>query len=92
MKQKGALKIDEKTAEKINAIIELLNEFENDSTVPRNVKAKISNAANALKEEAELSIRVHKALNELDEISDDSNMQPYTRTQIWNIVSLLETL
>ncbi|MBU0461926.1 MAG: UPF0147 family protein, partial [Nanoarchaeota archaeon] len=38
----------------------------------------------------ELSIRINKALSELDEISDDTNLQAYTRTQIWNIASMLE--
>jgi len=28
----------------------------------------------------------------LDEVSDDNNIQPYTRTQIWNIASMLEAL
>jgi uncharacterized protein (UPF0147 family) len=78
--------------EKVIQVIGVLNELENDSTVPRNVKVKIANAAKALSDESELSIRVHKALNELDEISDDANMQPYTRTQVWNVVSILETL
>ncbi|MCX6711071.1 MAG: UPF0147 family protein [Candidatus Woesearchaeota archaeon] len=81
-----------KRNEKIVQVIELMKELENDSTVPRNVKAKIANAEKALSEDAELSLRVHKALNELDEISDDANMQPYTRTQVWNIVSVLESI
>jgi uncharacterized protein (UPF0147 family) len=78
--------------EKIAQIIDLLKELENDSTVPRNVKLKMANAEKALLEENEISLKVHKALNELDEISDDANMQPYTRTQVWNIVSVLESL
>ena len=81
-----------KRNEKIAQVLELMKELENDSTVPRNVKAKIANAEKALSEDAELSLRVHKALNELDEISDDANMQPYTRTQVWNIVSVLESI
>ena len=85
-------KMQDTQEEKLKSIIELLSELENDSTVPRNVKAKISNASKALSDSIEVSVRVHKALNELDEIADDSNVQPYTRTQIWNIVSILETL
>ena len=34
--------------------------------------------------------KINKALHELEEVAEDTNMQPYTRTQIWNVVSLLE--
>ncbi len=78
--------------DKVKSIIVALEELTGDNTVPRNVRTKLENTIKALKEESELSIRINKALNELDEISDDTNIQPYTRTQIWNIVSLLETV
>jgi len=78
--------------EKIEGIVEVLEELMDDNTVPRNVKNKISEAVSALKEKAELSLRTNKALNILDDISDDNNIQAYTRTQIWNIVSTLESL
>jgi uncharacterized protein (UPF0147 family) len=73
-------------------IIEALSELQNDTSVPRNVKSKIMGIIGVLQDDSEVSIRINKALNELDEISEDSNMQPYTRTQIWNVVSLLETI
>lgn len=78
--------------EKIKEIIKLMEDMLEDATVPRNVKIRIENSIKALKEKNELSIRVHKALNEIDEIADDTNMEPYTRSQIWNIVSELESL
>jgi len=34
----------------------------------------------------------NKALDELDELVSDNNIQQYTRTQIWNVVSLLEKI
>jgi len=37
-------------------------------------------------------IRINKALHELEEIADDINLQPFTRTQLWNIVSILEKI
>jgi uncharacterized protein (UPF0147 family) len=58
--------------------------------VPRNVKSKVEQVLKILNENTEVSIRVNKALNELEEIANDSNMQTYTRTQLWNIISLLE--
>jgi uncharacterized protein (UPF0147 family) len=77
--------------EKIQDVILALKDLLADETVPKNVIKKIQATIDMLEnQEEELSIRVHKALNELDELADDTNMQPYTRTQIWNVVSALE--
>ena len=78
--------------EQIKSVIEVLEELQEDGSVPRNVKDKLTTTIEALKEEAEVSIRVNKALHELEEIADDPNLQPYTRTQIWGMVSLLEKI
>ena len=76
----------------IGEILEVLDDIMNDSTVPKNVKTKITEIVEALNESSDLSIRVNKALHLLDEISDDTNLQAYTRTQIWNVVSVLEKI
>ncbi|MBI2541300.1 UPF0147 family protein [Candidatus Woesearchaeota archaeon] len=76
----------------LNNLLIILGEVKDDPTVPRNVRTKIEFTISTLKEEVELSIKVNKTLNELDEISNDVNLQPYTRTQIWNAISLLEKL
>jgi uncharacterized protein (UPF0147 family) len=78
--------------EEINSVIETLTEVEEDTTVPRNVRLKIQNIIKDLKENTELSIKISKALNEIDEIADDVNLQSYTRTQIWNAISILEKI
>lgn len=76
----------------IENIIEIFNEMHEDSTVPKNVRTKIQEIINTLKEDTQLSIKVNKALNDLDEIASDVNLQPYTRTQMWNIISILEKM
>ena len=78
--------------EDLSEVLMALEELKLDNTVPKNVKAKIVEIIGSLKEKQELSIRVNRALNELDEISDNSNIQSYTRTQLWNVVSLLESV
>ena len=78
--------------EKIPEIIEILAQIEEDYTVPRNVRAKIKNAMLALQEEDKaIEVKINKSLQELDDITDDPNLPVYTRTQIWNLVSALET-
>lgn len=73
-------------------IIFALSELEQDNSTPKNVKLKVNNVIKFLNTEGmDASIRVSKALCELDELSQDTNMQPYTRAQLFNIVSLLES-
>lgn len=77
----------------VDVVINSLNEVHADITVPKNVRVKIESIISTLRENSvELSIKINKALNELDEIANDVNLQAYTRTQIWNVMSLLEKL
>lgn len=78
--------------DKIQEVIKELSEVAEDSTVPKNVKSNLQETIGILQEEIEISLKVNKALNKLEELSDDTNIQPYTRTQLWNIVSILETI
>jgi len=71
-------------------VIQALEELQNDVAVPRNVKTKIELTIKALQEQTRDSLRASKALHELEDITDDNNMQPHIRTQIFNVVSLLE--
>ncbi len=72
-------------------ITDSLQEIANDSAVPRNIKEKLTQIVATLKnEEEDFLMRKDKALSELDEVVEDTNIPPYTRTQIWNVVSALE--
>lgn len=85
------MKMAEQISE-VDTVVNILSEIQSDVTVPRNVRTKIEDIINTLKEDTELSIKINKVLNGLDEIANDFNLQPYTRTQIWNIMSTLEKL
>lgn len=85
-------KKDREAEEKIKKIIEALRALQDDITVPKNLKNKLEGTINILNEDVEPSIRVNKVLHELDEINDYTNIQSHTRTQIWNIVSMLEAV
>lgn len=81
------------TDQRITSIIESLQEIANETSIPRNIKERLLNIIHILKNsDEELSLRKDKALSELDEVVEDTNLQPYSRTQIWNIVSALEIL
>jgi uncharacterized protein (UPF0147 family) len=72
-------------------INKLLDEISEDRTVPRNVRSMIAETKRHLNNEKDdMGIRLNSAISILDEVSNDPNIPIYTRTQIWNIVSLLE--
>lgn len=74
-------------------LIEELNLLLEDDSVPKNVRVKLISAKSALQQkDMENCLRANKALQELDDLSDDPNIPSYVRPQIWNIVSQLETL
>lgn len=79
-------------SEKILEIIESLAQIEGDNSVPKNVRNRIKGAITVLQqEELSLEIKKDKALQELDDL-DNTKIPTYTRTQIWDIVSSLESL
>lgn len=81
-----------KLQESFNEIINALNILKDDEALPKNIKTKIDNIIIILSEECDLSSKVGRSLHTLDEIAEDLNIQPFIRTQIWNISSMLEKL
>ena len=80
------------TEDQISSIIESIMEIESDNTVPKNIKRKLGETATILKSKEDESIKISKAIDVLQDIVDDQNMQSYTRTQLLNILSFLEMI
>lgn len=79
--------------DRVEGIIYALNELIEDSTVPKSVKVKSQEIISILNNKTdELSIKVNKAISILEQLSEDSNIQQYTRTEIMSIVSGLEMI
>jgi len=79
--------------EEVLSIIRSIEEVKGDLGMPKNVKEKLSEVASILNTKSdESTIMISKALDKIEEIVDDANLQPYARTQIWNIASMLESL
>ena len=67
--------------------------IEQDSAVPKSIRNLVRTAITFLAEESSpVEMKIDKALQTLDEISDDPNIPSFTRTQIWNVVSVLSML
>ena len=78
--------------QEIEQAIVLLDQIMEDTTVPKNIRENIKLAKESLEDGDDLSVKVSKAIHLLDDISEDPNMPVYTRTQIWNVVSLIESI
>ncbi|HLC76727.1 MAG TPA: UPF0147 family protein [archaeon] len=76
----------------IETINRLLDEINDDRTVPRNIRTLITDAKNSLNSKQDIAVRINSVISTLDEVANDSNIPTYTRTQIWNVVSMLEVM
>ena len=77
----------------IQTISRMLDEINNDRTVPRNIRTAVSQARDELNnDKLDMAVRINSAISILDGISNDPNIPVYTRTQIWNVVSMLEVM
>ena len=83
----------EEYEKRFKQVMSILSYISDDRTTPRNIRRSAKEALNALTATGQNhAIRAAQAINILDDISQDPNMPNYTRTRIWNIVSLLEVV
>ncbi|MEW6222544.1 MAG: UPF0147 family protein [Candidatus Hadarchaeota archaeon] len=79
--------------EKLKQVVDIMTRVSGDTTVPRNIRRAASEAKVALlKKDEDPVVRAASARITLEEISNDSNMPIHARTQIWNALSILETI
>ena len=84
------LKEYEKRIDQAKSVLSLISE---DRTTPRNIRRAAKEACDILElTDQSQAVKAAQAINILDDISQDPNMPPYTRTRIWNIVSVLEVI
>ncbi|MFH8080770.1 MAG: UPF0147 family protein [Candidatus Aenigmatarchaeota archaeon] len=78
----------------VEPIVKMLTEIIEDRTVPRNIRTAVEEAKKNITENngRDWDVRLSVAISILDEITNDPNIPSYTRTQIWNIVTMMEML
>ena len=69
-------------------IIEIMESILDDRVVPRNIRAKVEEAIAKVK--ANNVTTLSEAVYLLDDISNDVNMPEHTRTDIWQVISMIE--
>ncbi|MFA5077236.1 MAG: UPF0147 family protein [Candidatus Micrarchaeia archaeon] len=77
---------------KVQAVVELINTVLEDSSIPKNIRAVLANAKTRLMSSEETTIKVSAAIYMIEPVSEDVNMPSYARTQVWSIMSALESI
>ncbi|ADG91420.1 UPF0147 family protein [Thermosphaera aggregans] len=78
---------------KLRNAIYLLMSIVNDTAVPRNIRRAATEALNQLRDEKLTpGVKAANAISLLDQVSQDPNMPLNTRTKIWQIIAILETI
>jgi len=79
--------------EQLKQVADIVARLSEDTSVPRNIRRAASEAkVSILKKGDEPAVRAASARITLEEISNDPNMPIHARTQIWNALSVLETI
>ncbi len=72
-------------------IIEILNEIKEDETISKNTKSKIDCTMCVLEKKGDVSVIINRTIQELDCLLEDPGLPIYLKTQLWNIVTILES-
>ena len=82
------------TEESLKQIAGMLLDLTEDRSIPRNIKRGAKEAVTEwlLNTSKDIDVRIFSAINILEEQVDDPNIPMHARTQIYNIITQLETL
>lgn len=85
------MSIKDEYRRKMEQAMSILNMIADDNTTPRNIRRTAKQAADMLLDEKlSVAARAANAIAILEDISQDPNMPMYSRTRIWNAISVLE--
>lgn len=76
----------------IKSVVDAINNLLSDKLISKSVSQKLSNASNILNGNDEMQLKINKVQEILNEITEDSNLPSFVKTQIWNIAGMLETI
>jgi hypothetical protein len=76
----------------IKQISEMIEDLVNDNSIPKNIRRALSEAKTRLDGNEEKTVKISAAIYVIESITEDINMPSHARTQIWAIMSALESL
>ncbi len=74
----------------LSEVNELLDALVKDKSISKNIRETLKIIKEELRSE-EVRMKIDAALQRIEDLSLDPNLSTYTRTQIWNLTSLLES-
>lgn len=78
--------------DKVKEIVSLMDLVIEDTAVPKNIRKVVQEARDHLRSNEELTTRISSAIYSLDGVDEDINMPMHARTQVWTILSALESM
>ena len=76
----------------LQQVISMISELVNDTSIPKNIRRALAEANTRLTGEEEQSVKISAAIYVIESITEDINMPAHARTQIWAVISALETM
>ncbi len=76
----------------VDEVVTIMREVLDDRGVPRNIRSVIEDAMKKTQAIQPDGMNFSTAIYLLDDVSNDVNMPGHTRTDIWDIISRLESL
>jgi uncharacterized protein (UPF0147 family) len=76
----------------LTEVSEMVGNLLNDTTIPKNIRRALGEAKERLDGQDEDNVKISAAIYVIESITEDINMPPHARTQIWAIISALESL
>lgn len=76
--------------EQMDEIIEAIKEVQDDSSLPRAGRTILDEVIQLLQGPGDMRLKVSKAITLLEDLSDNSVIPSFVRSQLWNIASQLE--
>ena len=82
-----------KDAKNADGVIKAINALLQDRLLPKSVITKLTSVVKILKnEDEELQLRLNKTQEILNQITEDSNLPSFVKTQIWHLAEMLERI
>lgn len=73
-------------------IIEIMDQMVEDTSIPRNIRKTITETKERLQTDEDPTVKIGAVVYALEEIAEDINIPSHARTQIWTILSALESM
>jgi len=84
--------VDEQVRKELKELLEMMQEVVSDHSVPRNIRNVVDEAMEKISPK-DLKIEgLSTAVYMMDDISKDLNIPSHTRTDVWEIISRLESI